>query len=239
MTIQELSVNATLGEVQSIPELREVAPYLLSWGTDGTMFYTAGGGERSKYLPGWPIRDMSGVGWNPESVLDGIRYLYETAKKGDYFYRLYPEEECKKEPLKAVVNITLFRSTQKTKKPCVIILPGGTYANVCSLTEGYPVAKAFNMLGYNAVILNYRTGKNALLPGPMEDLAAAVRYLQAHQEELNLYTQEYIVAGFSAGGHLCAEWGTENHGYIQYDCPAPAALFPIYPVISTTALAKP
>lgn len=72
------------------------------------------------------------------------------------------------------------------------------------------------------------------MPKPLEDLAAGVGFIRRNSEKFGVEPDNYIVCGFSAGGNLCALWGTEKYGYKAYDLPKPKALFPIYPAINSS-----
>lgn len=91
----------------------------------------------------------------------------------------------------------------KEKKATFLIAPGGAYAN-CDESEGKPVAKAFNDLGYNAFILRYSVGKHYKWPYPLEDFDRAMEYLADHADEYHVDTDCIVATGFSAGGHLVA-----------------------------------
>ena len=73
------------------------------------------------------------------------------------------------------------------------------------------------------------------MPKPLEDLAAAIRTIQA----LRGKESTYYVAGFSAGGHLAALWGTAATGAPRYDLPLPAGLLLGYPLISLNHIPEP
>lgn len=59
-----------------------------------------------------------------------------------------------------------------------------------------------------------------------------VKYIISHAEELGVDPECYAVAGFSAGGHLAACFGTRSVGWARYGIPAPKAVFLGYPVVS-------
>lgn len=160
-----------------------------------------------------------------QSALDGLNRLVEVAEQGEYCYPLYPGEKGGKKD----VSLIHF-PVSDGKKPTVILCPGGAYGAVASISEGFPVAKRLNELGYHAFCLTYRVCSSKLMPKPIDDLAAAVKFLQDNREKLNL-SDEYIVCGFSAGGNLTALWGTDNLGYGNYDLPKPKALFTVYPFV--------
>jgi acetyl esterase/lipase len=114
----------------------------------------------------------------------------------------------------------------------MLICAGGAYETVCSILEGYPMAARLNTLGYNAFVLSYRVNEVGLLPKPTEDVAAALRYIFAHAEELQVATENYAIAGFSAGGHLAGSWGTATLGYPRFALPAPKTIIMGYGAVS-------
>lgn len=98
-------------------------------------------------------------------------------------------------------SIGVFRSTLgKAPRPAVVICPGGGYARLSIVKEGYEVARWFNSLGVDAFVLKYRM-KEFGYPAPLQDTTAAIRYLRAHAEELGLDPDRIGILGFSAGGH--------------------------------------
>lgn len=118
------------------------------------------------------------------------------------------------------------------KHPFALLVPGGGYTLVCSFMEGVPIAKKLNEKGISAFILYYRVKKKGRYPGPMDDLAKAVRYILDHSEGYQVDTENYSIWGASAGGHLAGSFGTENMGYKKYGLPKPGAIVLAYPVIS-------
>ena len=96
------------------------------------------------------------------------------------------------------------KKEEQSRKPAVIICPGGGYEEVCFSGEGTPILHFMEANGYVAFILRYRVGKDAAYPAPQEDLAKAVCYVRAHAEEYGIDPADVMVLGASAGGHLCA-----------------------------------
>ena len=96
--------------------------------------------------------------------------------------------------------------------PAVIICPGGGY-HIIGSTEGRPVSDKFTEAGYAAFILHYTIGEAAVFgPGgfrefaPVCDLDAAMRLLHENAATYGIDPERFVLAGFSAGGHLCAAW---------------------------------
>ncbi|WP_416327017.1 alpha/beta hydrolase [[Eubacterium] hominis] len=89
------------------------------------------------------------------------------------------------------------------KRPLVIVCPGGGYA-FTSDREAEPIALKFNSIGLNSVVLWYtvmdqvkNVPRNALI-----ECAQCVKYIREHAEEWLIDTDQIILCGFSAGGHL-------------------------------------
>lgn len=112
-------------------------------------------------------------------------------------------------------NVTLTAYIQETgeafkyviKRPAVLILPGGAY-QYCSDREADPVAAAYLKAGYQAFILRYSVGRDAVWPNPLADYEQAMELLRQRAEEWKLYADKIAVIGFSAGGHLAAAAAT-------------------------------
>ncbi|MBQ9153778.1 MAG: alpha/beta hydrolase [Solobacterium sp.] len=162
--------------------------------------------------------------WNPESVAEGYQMVIDRAEQKQIFFDIYHDERAK------TTGITAF--TLEKKSPFVVVCAGGGYASVCSMVEAFPVIQKLNEAGYAAFSLQYRCGKDAKAPAPMDDLAAAIRYILDHAQEFNVETEGYAVMGFSAGGHLAASFGTASLGYRHYGLTAPSAMILCYPVIT-------
>ena len=213
-----ITSNTTYQEVLTLPEFSAFPWFILA----------------NCNLPdnNWSLKEMQDhfYDWMAESIAYGLNRLLELIHQGiPVVQDIYTAEE------KAVSSdkerTKLFYFPAKANAPYVIICPGGAYNALCNLKEGFPVATRFNELGYNAFVLNYRLnpmenrGKEALMPKPMEDVAAALRTIAAHQREFGVDPEKYALAGFSSGGHLAGEWGTLNVGAPIYDLPRPKALF--------------
>lgn len=166
---------------------------------------------------------------NRASMAEGLEFLRRSGESGGTVKALYAPEECLADPRKADVKLFCFPADNPA--PAVIICAGGGFKYVCNIAEGFPVARTFSAIGYSVFVLNYRVGGSPALPSALHDLARAVKYINDNAKALNVIAGSYAVCGFSAGGTLAAQWGTDNKGYARYGLPKPAALFPIYPVL--------
>lgn len=127
--------------------------------------------------------------------------------------------DIKKFVLNEERNVTLTCYLQKvggefqyvTKRPAVLILPGGGY-QYCSEREADPVAFPYLKAGYDAMILRYSVGCHGKWPNPLEDYEQAMKCIRDKADEWNIYQDKIAVIGFSAGGHLaaCAAAMSEN-----------------------------
>lgn len=135
--------------------------------------------------------------------------------------RFYTDEEKNEDPEKK--NTALFWFPTGKKAPFAISIAGGGYNGVCSLMEGFPVAAKLNEMGINAFVLDYRAGTDDAADKSEEDLHRAIQFIFENKERFQL-EDSYAVVGFSAGGHLTAEFGTDNRGYKTADLPKPEML---------------
>jgi len=127
-----------------------------------------------------------------------------------------------------------------TKRPLVLICPGGGYEHV-SVREGEPVAMQFLAAGYHAAVLRYDIAEQGVeFPQHLMELAASVAYLRKHAAEFGIIENQILVGGFSAGGHLAAslgcfwqkEWLEKKMG-MKKENYQPNGLILSYPVITS------
>jgi acetyl esterase/lipase len=180
-------------------------------------------------------------GWNETAIVKGLQFLSDTADRQEVLFDVYDKDENELDQEKQDVKVWYFPALETKRetarnKPFIILLAGGGYEQVCTLVEALPSAAHFCRMGYNVFCLNYRVGDKPLFPKPLDDLSAAYRMICSKKEDFQIETEEYIVGGYSAGGHLCACWGTEKMGYHSYGLKKPMALFLVYPLLSKKLL---
>lgn len=135
------------------------------------------------------------------------------------FYSFYADERKRNE-----TGLFYFRG--KPGAPLAVICPGGGFAYVGSLHEGFPLAEVLSRKGYNAFVLQYRTGGEDVA---CEDLAAALTWIFDHAGELGVTTCGYSVWGGSAGARMAANigsYGVEAFG--KGGIPRPATVVMAY-----------
>lgn len=165
----------------------------------------------------------------------GFDRLFRAAATGDFHYPVYSPDECSATPGKEEVHLVWFPSDDPAAdgRPYILVVPGGAFVNVWSISEGWPIAAHFNASGYHAFVLTYRVdGRAPVIPHQMDDFAAAIRMISSRAMHFHVQPDRYITCGFSAGGHLVSLWDTASHGYAAHDLPKPQATFAIYPFIS-------
>jgi acetyl esterase/lipase len=94
-----------------------------------------------------------------------------------------------------------YRSEVKGKRPCVVVVHGGSWASGESqqLPELNSVlAKA----GYHVTAINYRLVPAAKFPAPIEDVKHALAYLRQQSARLSIDTNNFVLLGRSAGGQI-------------------------------------
>ena len=126
------------------------------------------------------------------------------------------------------------------KRPCVIICPGGGYTILAAGHEGTDVAKYFNSIGVNAIVLKYRIPNDAnqidKSIAPLQDAQQAILLARTYADTWGIDKNKIGIMGFSAGGHLAASLAT-HYNDIKIENATKVSLRPdfqilIYPVIS-------
>ncbi|HLV88998.1 MAG TPA: alpha/beta hydrolase [Candidatus Sulfotelmatobacter sp.] len=105
--------------------------------------------------------------------------------------------------------LTVFPPWEKSNGTAVIIAPGGGYTMLASNHEGRQEADWFAQLGVVAFVLKYRMGPQHRYPQPLQDAQRAIRLVRSRAADFGISPDRIGFMGFSAGGHLAAETGTE------------------------------
>jgi acetyl esterase/lipase len=123
------------------------------------------------------------------------------------------------------------------KRPTVIICPGGGY-HFTSDREAEPVALKFAAEDSNAIVLRYSVAPRRF-PTQIMEMAKVIATVRENAEQWNVDTDKIVVLGFSAGGHLCASYGTLwNRDFVKDLCGytdgehTPNGMILCYPVIT-------
>lgn len=156
----------------------------------------------------------------PEVVVSGLNRLIADVNEGrTVFYSFYSDAEKR-------ADTGLFFLRGRPGAPFAILCPGGGFSYIGSMHEGFPMADEINKHGYNAFVLEYRTGGEGIA---CSDLAAALVWIFAHAKELGVGTEGYSVWGGSAGGRMSANMGSLGPAYYgAKSVPKPAAVIVAY-----------
>jgi acetyl esterase/lipase len=141
----------------------------------------------------------------------------------------------------SIPSYQYFRvAADNIKRPCVIICPGGGYTILAAGHEGTDVAKYFNSIGVNAIVLKYRipNAENQIdkTIAPLQDAQQAMLLARTNADTWGIDKNKIGIMGFSAGGHLASSLAT-HYNDIKIENPTKVSLRPdfqilIYPVIS-------
>lgn len=126
--------------------------------------------------------------FNPLQMITGIN-----AKKVGY--KTYPYDSVH------ALTLDFYSSTKTGKKPCIIIIHGGSWAGGDSkqLPElNSELAKS----GYHIAAINYRLAPKTLYPGTTEDVRTALNFLRQNATTFSIDTNNFVLLGRSAGGQI-------------------------------------
>lgn len=138
---------------------------------------------------------------NPDVVIDAFNHMIDEVNDGKkIFYDIYTDAQKQQDQAKRNTGLFFFRG--KPGAPFAIVCPGGGFAYVGSLHEGFPLAKRISELGFNAFVIRYRIGGEQRAA---EDLAAAITFVFRNAEALGVSTRDYSVWGGSAGARMAGD----------------------------------
>lgn len=147
-------------------------------------------------------------------VVDSLNRMVDDANAGrTIFYDFHTETEKRMNPALKHTGLFFFRG--KPGAPFAVIAPGGGFAYVGSVHEGFPYAAEISQRGLNAFVLKYRAGQGGRVA--TEDLAAALAYIFQHARGLQVSTAGYALWGSSAGARMAAAIG--SHGIAPFGGP--------------------
>lgn len=224
-----LHVEDTVGALLDNPAFAGFAPLLLPW--DGRSC------DRNMPLANMASLMPYHTHVDPAVAVAALNRMVDDANAGrSVFLDIYADEQKLAEPAKARTGLFFFRG--RPGAPFAIVCPGGGFAYVGSLHEGFPYAVAINAWGCNAFVLRYRPGMGE--QAATEDLAAALSTVFRHAGTLGVSTAGYSLWGSSAGARMAANVG--SHGTAAYggdNLPGPAAVVMAYTAHADHAAVEP
>lgn len=214
----QLSATSTVSDILRHPAFSGYARHILPW-------------DDRPYDEAMKVSDIGGLlpyhsAVDTGTVLGGLNRMIDDVATGrQVFYDLYSEADKRDDPTKENTGLFFFRG--RPGAPFAIVSPGGGFAYVGSLHEGFPYAVEINRQGYNVFVLKYRVGQGGSVA--TQDLATAVSYVFRNSETLDVSTEAYSVWGSSAGARMAASIG--SHGVAAFGgdgLPKPAAVVMAY-----------
>jgi acetyl esterase/lipase len=224
-----LRVDDTVGAMLAHPAFAGFGRLLLPW-DDHRVDRTTRLSEIGSLLPYHTHVD-------PAVVVSSLNRMIDDAAAGrTVFHDFYTAAEREAEPSRRNTGLFFFRG--KPGAPFAVIAPGGGFAYVASVHEGFPYAAEISKAGFNAVVLKYRAGQGGLIA--TEDLAAALTYVFRNAGALGVTTADYSLWGSSAGARMAAAIG--SHGAARFGgatLPPPSAVILLYTGHSDLASSEP
>jgi acetyl esterase/lipase len=224
-----LQVDDRIGDVLNHPAFTGFGRLLLPW--DG----------RSYDLK-MPLRNIGSLlpyhtHVDPAVVVSSLNRMVDDATAGKtIFYDIYTDAEKRSEPSRADAGLFFFRG--KSGAPFAVVAPGGGFAYVGSVHEGFPYAAEISKRGYNAFVIKYRAGQGGTVA--TQDLAAALSYIFKNAEVLGVTTAGYSLWGSSAGARMAASIGSNGTGrFGGSELPKPSAVVLLYTGHSNVASTEP
>ena len=163
---------------------------------------------------------------DPAVVVASLNRMIDDRNGGrTIFYDFHTSAEKRADPSLEHTGLFFFRG--KPGAPFAVIAPGGGFAYVGAVHEGFPYAVEISNQGYNAFVLKYRAGRGGTVA--TEDLAAALAYIFDHAGSLGVGTAHYSLWGSSAGARMAAAIG--SHGTAHFgaaDLPRPSTVVMAY-----------
>jgi acetyl esterase/lipase len=99
------------------------------------------------------------------------------------------------------LKLNLYRPLLTGKYPAVIILYGGAWRE--GTPDSYETFSCYMAAqGYSVITIDYRHAPQYKFPAQLEDVQAALHYIQEQTDNLEVDPQRMAVMGRSAGGHL-------------------------------------
>lgn len=227
--MEKVTLKSKIAEVFQMPELRGLKKFLI--------YSNEPMPEETEAMRELTFDFFDSTGWSAEMIVNGLNFLLEELRANrlkQYF--IYDRPECNDAFHKEDVNlIQLLPEHIDKKKPFILLAAGGSYSSVCTMVESLPTARHLTEAGYQVFLLTYRVGGKGAVLRAMDDLIAALRYIEQYKEELGIDPEKYVLGGFSAGANLISGFGVPDIGYRLHRLPKPAAMLVVYPLIDLKA----
>jgi len=99
------------------------------------------------------------------------------------------------------LTLDFYPSEVQGRRPCIIVIHGGSWAGGDS--QQLPELNSeMAKWGYQVASINYRLAPQHHYPAQLEDVQAALGYLQQHSADLSIDSSRFVLLGRSAGGQV-------------------------------------
>lgn len=113
------------------------------------------------------------------------------------------------------LKLDLYGANKSNGKSLIIWVHGGAWR---AGNKSRMPLKSLVEDGFSVASVEYRLTPEARFPANIHDIKAAIRFLRANSEHLEINTKTIVIAGASAGGHLAALVGVTNgHASLEGD----------------------
>ncbi|PRX65601.1 acetyl esterase/lipase [Nonomuraea fuscirosea] len=108
-------------------------------------------------------------------------------------------------------SMDVWWTTDGQDRPGIFLIHGGWWSSGDKkyMTE---ITRSYAELGYTVFNLNYRLSSQAAWPAQRTDALAAIAAARKHAARWSFDPRNYVLVGFSAGGHIAAAVGTYGNG---------------------------
>lgn len=187
----KVTTETKWAEIVAIPQFKGFGQYILAR-------------ERVGYKPNMKLADVA-------TTLPFHRYV-DAGQAADCINKMIKRVDAGRMSYYSLgQDVGLFFFRGRPGAPFAILSAGGGFYYVGSIHEGFPLAMTLSDMGYNAFVLQYRTGGFNIA---CKDLARGIDYVFKHAAELQVDTADYSLWGASAGAEMAAALG--SHGTRRY-----------------------
>lgn len=99
------------------------------------------------------------------------------------------------------LEISLLRPKSRDKRPLIVFFCGGAFTEI-DQDIWIPELVYFAKNGYAVASVEYSVTANTVFPGQLEEAKAAIRFLRANADSLNIDAERIVVMGESAGAYI-------------------------------------
>jgi len=146
----------------------------------------------------------------------GMRKDIEFAKAGDVSLKL-----------------DAFVPEGKGPFPTVVLVHGGGWTGGDRWNPFKRIYDPLSQAGFVWFTVDYRLAPKYRYPAAIDDVVAAIKYVEAHAGEYKVDPKRLAISGESAGGHIVAYIGARYGAQLHI-----AAVVPFYPAIDLDALVE-